>query len=59
MINWIYLPQSRKPGKLVTEIIAVFERHADEIDSQTHDRQVSDAVLAKARDQVLYFNIHS
>lgn len=47
MIQWAYFPQSDKPPDLVMKVVEVFQRHSADIDSQTHDPQVSDEALAK------------
>jgi hypothetical protein len=47
MINWTYFPLSDEPTPIVKSIVGVFESKADEIDSITHNPQVSDLVLSK------------
>ena len=47
MINWAYFPQSDQPPQIITEVVSVFQKHVDDIDSSTHDVQVSDEALAK------------
>ena len=47
MINWIYYPLSDSPPNLVRQVAAIFESHAGEIDSTTHDIQESNEVLSK------------
>ena len=47
MIRWVYFPQSDKPTDLVLDVVSVFERNAEEIDSATHDKQNSDQALSK------------
>jgi len=53
MINWIYFPLSDRPTKLAFEIVKVFESVADEIDSDTHIEQESNAVLSKVRNGLI------
>lgn len=47
MINWAYFPQSERANDISSSVVQVFESHASEIDSETHETQVSDAVLSK------------
>ena len=47
MINWAYFPQSQKPNSLIDKIIGVFKIHQADIDSSTHETQVSDEALSK------------
>lgn len=53
MINWIFFPLSDRPPRLVYEIAEVFENVSDNINSNTHEKQESNAVLAKVRDGLL------
>lgn len=53
MIRWIYFPKSDEPIELIGKIARVFELHSDDIDSKTHSKQESNAVLEKlAKDLV-------
>ena len=47
MINWAYFPQSDKPPEMVVKVVTMFKGFAEEIDSHTHDKQVSNEVLSK------------
>lgn len=49
MINWMCYPRNRKLDAVSEAVVKAFEDIADDIDSKTHDQQVSDAVLAKVR----------
>lgn len=61
MINWICFPLSEKPTELVYAVADVFQNVAGEIDSDTHDIQESNIVLAKVRDglETLGFRVES
>lgn len=47
MINWIYFPKSDKPTPLVLDVVQAFESAAEEIDSKTQTKQVSNEALRK------------
>jgi hypothetical protein len=47
MINWYYYPLCDEPTETVRKIVSVFENVSSEIDSSTHDVQVSNLVLEK------------
>lgn len=47
MINWAFFPQSEKPTPLVEQVVKVFEKNAEQIDSKTNDKQESNVVLEK------------
>lgn len=49
MINWQYYPRSTSCPDHLLKVVAVFETVSDQIDSSTHEVQVSDVVLAKVR----------
>jgi hypothetical protein len=49
MINWTFFPLSQRPNRDLRDLVDVFSRHENEIDSGSHDVQVSDEVLAKLR----------
>lgn len=52
MIQWAYFPQSGKATATALSVIQIFERHQKEIDSETHEKQVSDVVLARLADDL-------
>lgn len=52
MINWAYFPLSDQPPQILVEVISVFQKHASDIDSSTHEVQVSDDALAKVADSL-------
>ena len=52
MIQWAYFPQSGKATSTALAVIQIFERHQKEIDSETHEKQVSDVVLARLADDL-------
>ena len=52
MIQWAYFPQSGKASSTALAVIQIFERHQKEIDSETHEKQVSDVVLAILADDL-------
>jgi hypothetical protein len=52
MINWAYFPQSDQPPHIISEVVSVFQKHTNDIDSSTHEVQVSDDVLAKVADSL-------
>jgi len=52
MINWTYFPQSEKPNELIRGLVEVFKSHTKDIDSATHEVQVSNEVLAKLADSL-------
>ncbi|WEJ63271.1 hypothetical protein [Thiomicrorhabdus lithotrophica] len=56
MINWAYFPQSNQPNEAIRAVVSVFEKHQADIDSATHDVQVSDDVLAKVADSLEEIN---
>ena len=49
MIQWSYFPLVNKPTELSLEIIRIFEKHVNEIDSEKYVKQESDIVLSKLR----------
>lgn len=61
MINWICFPLSEKPPELAYQIADVFQKASIDIDSGTHDIQVSNEVLEKVRDglEILGFRVES
>lgn len=52
MINWYYFPLCDEPTQTARHIVSVFEGVAAEIDSTTHDEQVSNLVLEKVAPQL-------
>lgn len=48
-MNWAFFPLSKKPTQCALDIISVFEKNKDHIDSNTHESQVSDDVLRKLK----------
>ncbi len=52
MINWAHFPQSDKPPLILDEVVSVFRKHEYDIDSETHEVQISDTVLAKVADSL-------
>ena len=46
MIEWMYFPKSDKPTNLVKNIVKVFEKSSNDIDSTKHQLK-SDEVLSK------------
>lgn len=51
MINWVYFPKKR-PDSVFVLVMQAFQVVADDIDSTTHDKQVSDEVLEKVRPEL-------
>jgi len=49
MIQWSYFPLVNKPTELSLEIIRIFEKHVNEIDSEKYVKQESDIILSKLR----------
>ncbi len=49
MIRWILYPNSNRPDSFVYEIIEVFEKNSQNIDSNINKKQESDVVLGKIR----------
>jgi hypothetical protein len=49
MINWQYYPRSTACPNNLLKIISIFETINDQIDSYTHEGQVSNDVLAQVR----------
>lgn len=52
MINWMYFPKNKRPDSVSELVVRAFQTVADDIDSATHDKQVSDEVLAKVRPEL-------
>ena len=53
MIKWVYFPQSDKPTDMVIKVVDVFKKHANDINSDTHDKQESDEVLSKITNSLM------
>lgn len=49
MINWQYFPKSDQCPDHLVNLVAIFEKSADSIDSEVNDVQVSNDVLAVLR----------
>ena len=52
MINWILYPLSEKPNDLVLKVVKVFEKHYDQIKSESHVGLHSDGVLKIVADSL-------
>ena len=52
MINWYYYPLSNEPTPIARQVVRVFENAASDIDSTTHDEQISNEVLGKIANQL-------
>jgi len=61
MIHWCYFPNTDTPNSLIMDLIDVFRKNANNIDSETHEVQDSNTVLKKlTRDlQSLSFNVET
>jgi hypothetical protein len=61
MINWIYYPLSDKPPETALKVVKAFEDVSENIDSTTHEKQVSDKVLSTVADGLrsLGFSVES
>ena len=52
MINWMYFPKNKRPDSVSGLVVQAFQTVANDIDSTTHDKQVSDEVLEKVRPEL-------
>ena len=52
MINWMYFPKNKRLDSVSELVVQAFQAVAYNIDSTTHDKQVSDEVLAKVRPEL-------
>jgi len=52
MINWAYFPLSHPLPEHLGRVVSAFEKHADEIASETNEGQESNAALAKVADSL-------
>ena len=52
MINWMYYPTNKKTDNVSKLIVQAFQAKFPDIDSSTHNNQVSDEVLAKVRPEL-------
>ena len=59
MIRWMHFPINKKPDETSILVVQAFQNVAEEIDSTTHDKQISDEVLAKVRPELekIHFNV--
>jgi len=52
MIRWIFFPTSLEPNDYALEVVNVFEKNNELIDSNVYEGQASDIVLAKIRNDL-------
>lgn len=52
MINWMYFPKNRRLDNVSGLVVQAFQTVAADIDSTTHERQISDEVLEKVRPEL-------